>query len=132
MGPEGTDASLTLSGGATATASRFTASDAGAGNSEIGLVGNGTVLITGTGTSLTVIGTANIVGDLDIQAGTLQVGDMGTTGSIGNPGSVTITASTDGTAGLRYRLGGADALLEGAPGASGWPMSARRRAAPNT
>jgi len=65
-----------------------------------------------TGASqVTILGTAAIAGDLDVQDGIFQVGNLGTAGTIGNPGSITISRNSDGNPGLSYRLGGADATL---------------------
>lgn len=83
-------------------------------NTEVRIVGplnaGGSVDKTGT-SQVTILGTAAITGDIDVQDGVLQVGDMSTNGTIGNPGSVTITRNSDGNPGLRYRLGSVDASL---------------------
>lgn len=80
------------------------------------MITSGTVTASGNliktgGSQWAMTGTTTISGNLDVQAGVVQVGNVGTAGSIGNPGSITLTRNDIA---LRYRLSGADATLSSA------------------
>ncbi len=72
--------------------------------------GAGDIIKTGGG-QWTITGSTSIAGNLDIETGTVQIGNLGTAGSLGSPGSITL--NNNGLA-LRYRLSGADATLASA------------------
>lgn len=103
-----TDTSTTFTGNATLSAGTLVLdTSSGSKNLNWDISGAGNLTKAG-GNQLTVLSNVSNSGSLDIQGGTLQVGNVGTVGSIGNPSSITLSNNSL----LRYRLSGADATLD--------------------
>ena len=95
--------SAAFSGSATVAAGTLDMAAAGDLGWNVGGAGNFTKSSAG---QLTVVSNISTAGVLDIKGGTLQVGKLGTNGSIGTPSSILLNNSR-----LSYRLSGANAVL---------------------
>ncbi|NWK56518.1 autotransporter-associated beta strand repeat-containing protein [Verrucomicrobiaceae bacterium N1E253] len=80
----------------------------GGGNLNWNVSGSGNFSKTGGG-QLTVLSDISVTGTLTVEDDILQVGDVGTAGSIGSPSSIAL--NRNGLA-LRYRLSGKDVVLD--------------------